>query len=163
MRRTSARTLIVVAVVAVAVAAGVLAAANPFDDEGSGAGRATAARLSATAPLDRVSFAATHNSMSAADQAGWEVHRSRRRGSRPGSSQGIRGLLIDMYYAVRTRRGIQNVPVAKVDEPAPPGGQGPRRVPLSHLSAVWERRSATDALREPCAISSDAAPARGCS
>jgi len=59
--------------------------------------------------LDQVVFAATHNSMSAADQEGWRATQQEK-GIPSQLQAGIRGLLIDMYYAVRTPRGVQNVP-----------------------------------------------------
>jgi hypothetical protein len=65
--------------------------------------------------LDQVSFAATHNSMSAADQPGWRFAQQET-GIRAQLDAGIRGLLIDMHYAIRTSRGVQNIPIAKVDE-----------------------------------------------
>ena len=63
--------------------------------------------------LDQVAFAATHNSMSAADQVGWKLTQQER-GIPAQLDAGIRGLLIDMYYAAKTRRGIQNLPKRQI-------------------------------------------------
>jgi hypothetical protein len=89
--------------------------------------------------LDEVAFAATHNSMSAADQEGWKLTQQER-GIPAQLDAGIRGLLIDMYYAAKTRRGIQNLPKRQV------GLVGD--VYLCHAVCGLGATSATDALRD---------------
>ena len=97
-------------------------------------------------PLDEVSFAATHNSMSAADQPGWRFTQQEK-GIGAQLDAGIRGLLIDMYYGVQTSRGVQNVPVNKITDRARPVGIG-RDVYLCHTICAFGATRATDALRD---------------
>jgi hypothetical protein len=87
--------------------------------------------------LDQVAFAATHNSMSAADQEGWRAAQQEK-GIPSQLNAGIRGLLIDMYYAVRTPRGVHNIPKRHL----PVGA-----VYLCHTVCGLGATSATDALR----------------
>jgi len=87
--------------------------------------------------LDQVAFAATHNSMSAADQEGWRAAQQEK-GIPSQLRAGIRGLLIDMYYGVRTPRGVQNVPKRQVRVGS---------VYLCHTVCGLGATSATDALR----------------
>ena len=97
-------------------------------------------------PLDRVAFAATHNSMSAADQPGWRFTQQER-GISAQLEAGIRGLLIDMHYGVRTSRGIQNVPLQKVrDTPATPAAG--RDVYLCHTLCGFGATRAIAALQD---------------
>jgi hypothetical protein len=138
--------LMVVAVVVVAGAVALLAAGNPFDEEGSDAEACNGSALLCDRPLNRVAFAATHNSMSAADQKGW-TFTQQEKGVPDQLDAGIRGLLIDMYYGVQTRRGVQNVPLGKVDERLRPGALG-RDVYLCHALCGFGATRATDALRD---------------
>lgn len=56
--------------------------------------------------LDRVALAATHNSMAAASDPGW-FFAQQQKGIAAQLEDGIRGLLIDTHYGVRTPRGIK--------------------------------------------------------
>jgi hypothetical protein len=96
--------------------------------------------------LAEVAFAATHNSMSAADQPGWRFTQQEK-GIPAQLEAGIRGLLIDMYYGVKTSRGVQNVPVNKITDRARPVGIG-RDVYLCHTVCAFGATRATDALRD---------------
>jgi hypothetical protein len=96
-------------------------------------------------PLDKVAFAATHNSMSAADQPGWRFTQQER-GISAQLDAGIRGLLIDMYYGTRTPRGIQNIPLNKVGREGLPAAG--RNVYLCHTFCGLGATRATDALRD---------------
>jgi len=93
-----------------------------------------------------VAFAATHNSMSAADQPGWRFAQQEK-GIPAQLEAGIRGLLIDMYYGVRTSRGIQNVPLQKVGRRGLGRAAG-RDVYLCHALCGLGATRATDALRD---------------
>jgi hypothetical protein len=95
--------------------------------------------------LAEVAFAATHNSMSAADQPGWRLTQQER-GISAQLDAGIRGLLIDMYYGVRTSRGVQNVPLSKVGRQDSPAAG--RDVYLCHTVCGLGATRATDALRD---------------
>jgi hypothetical protein len=55
--------------------------------------------------LDEVAFASTHNSMAAAAEPGW-FFAQQEDGIVPQLEYGVRGLLIDSHYGVRTPRGI---------------------------------------------------------
>ncbi|MBA2342795.1 MAG: hypothetical protein H0V85_04965 [Thermoleophilaceae bacterium] len=59
-------------------------------------------------PLDEVSIAATHNAMSAADQPGW-LFALQEKAIPSQLEAGVRGLLIDTHYGVKTRRGVYTV------------------------------------------------------
>ena len=106
--------------------------------------------------LDEVAFAATHNSMSAADQPGWRFTQQER-GIPAQLEAGIRGLLIDMYYGIPTSRGVQNIPIAKVDERL---GRIPksRYVYLCHTICAFGATRATDALRDVREFLDDTSP-----
>jgi hypothetical protein len=56
--------------------------------------------------LDMVALAATHNSMAAASDPGW-FFAQQQKGIAAQLDDGIRGLLIDTHYGVRTPRGIK--------------------------------------------------------
>jgi hypothetical protein len=58
--------------------------------------------------LDEVTFASTHNSMSAATEPGW-LFANQNDGIPAQLAAGVRGLLIDTHYGVRTRRGVYTV------------------------------------------------------
>jgi hypothetical protein len=96
--------------------------------------------------LDEVAFATTHNSMSAADQPGWRFTQQER-GIPSQLDAGIRGLLIDMYYGIRTSRGVQNLPLSKVGRRGLDLGGG-RDVYLCHTLCGVGATRATDALRD---------------
>lgn len=53
-------------------------------------------------PLDRVVFPTTHNSMAAGDEAGWMIP-NHEVGIGPQLEDGIRGLMIDVYYGFPTK------------------------------------------------------------
>ncbi len=59
--------------------------------------------------LGEVVFAATHNSMGAAEEPGWyfaeHIHPIRRQ-----LEDGVRGLLVDVYYGYATNRGVRTDP-----------------------------------------------------
>lgn len=59
-------------------------------------------------PIDEIAFAATHNSMSAADQEGW-LFSQHERAIPSQLDAGIRGLLIDTHDGVETDRGVYTV------------------------------------------------------
>ncbi len=59
--------------------------------------------------LDEVAFVATHNSMSAAEEPGW-YFASHTRGIGDQLDDGVRGLLIDVYYGYATNRGVRTDP-----------------------------------------------------
>lgn len=59
--------------------------------------------------LDQVAFVATHNSMSAAEEPGW-FFASHTRGIADQLDDGVRGLLIDLYYGYATNRGVRTDP-----------------------------------------------------
>ncbi|MBE0609441.1 MAG: hypothetical protein IH609_08680 [Dehalococcoidia bacterium] len=59
--------------------------------------------------LDEVAFVATHNSMSAAEEPGW-YFASHTRGIADQLDDGVRGLLIDVYYGYATNRGVRTDP-----------------------------------------------------
>lgn len=59
--------------------------------------------------LDQVVFASTHNSMSAAEEPGWFLA-EHTRPMRRQLEDGIRGLLIDVYYGYGTNRGVRTDP-----------------------------------------------------
>ncbi|MEA2194745.1 MAG: hypothetical protein QOG42_1179 [Solirubrobacteraceae bacterium] len=58
--------------------------------------------------LDEVTFPSTHNSMSAATEPGW-LFANQNDGIPAQLAAGVRGLLIDTHYGVRTRRGVYTV------------------------------------------------------
>ena len=60
--------------------------------------------------IDEITFPATHNSMSAAEEPGWFLPTSATASSRS-SNDGIRGLLIDTHYGAKRAngRGFANV------------------------------------------------------
>ena len=95
--------------------------------------------------LDEVAFAATHNSMAAADQPGWRFTQQER-GIPAQLEAGIRGFLIDMYYGLRTSRGIQNVPLQKIGRRGL-GRSAGRDVYLCHAVCGAGATRASDALR----------------
>lgn len=59
--------------------------------------------------LDKVAFVSTHNSMSAAEEPGW-YFASHTRGIADQLDDGVRGLLIDLYYGYATNRGVRTDP-----------------------------------------------------
>ena len=60
-------------------------------------------------PLDQVVFAATHNSMGAAEQPGWYLAEHLR--TIPNQlDDGVRALLVDVYYGYATNRGVRTDP-----------------------------------------------------
>jgi hypothetical protein len=59
--------------------------------------------------LDEVAFVSTHNSMSAAEEPGW-YFASHTRGIGDQLDDGVRGLLIDVYYGYATNRGVRTDP-----------------------------------------------------
>ena len=86
--------------------------------------------------------------------------RSRSRGYRRSSRPASAGLLIDMYYGIQTSRGVQNIPIAKVDGAR---SAGSRRAATS-TSATRSARSGRPARPTrcaTCATSSPTHPARG--
>ncbi len=60
-------------------------------------------------PLNEVVFAATHNSMGAAEEPGWYLA-EHLRPIRGQLDDGIRALLIDVYYGYATNRGVRTDP-----------------------------------------------------
>jgi hypothetical protein len=56
--------------------------------------------------LDEVAFASTHNSMAAGSEPGW-LFSQQEKGIGAQLRAGIRGLLIDTHYGVRTARGVK--------------------------------------------------------
>ena len=134
------------AVLALAVAIGVYAARGLFDDERPAEPACNGSARLCDRTLDQVAFAATHNSMSAADQPGWRFTQQEK-GIPAQLDAGIRGLLIDMYYGIRTSRGVQNVPLEKVGRGGLRLGGG-RDVYLCHTLCGVGATRATDALRD---------------
>ena len=59
-------------------------------------------------PLDDVTFAAAHNSMSAASEPGW-LFAGHEKGIRQQLDGGVRSLLIDTHYGVKTKKGVASV------------------------------------------------------
>jgi hypothetical protein len=100
---------------AAAAVTAIVVVADPFGDDAPPAQACNGSEHLCDRTLDQVAFAATHNSMSAADQPGWRFTQQEK-GIRAQLEAGIRGLLIDMHYGIRTSRGVQNIPIAKVDE-----------------------------------------------
>ena len=131
---------------ALALAAGLYAARDLFDDDTPVDASCNDSERLCDRTLDRVVFAATHNSMSAADQPGWRFTQQER-GIPAQLEAGIRGLLIDMYYARQTSRGIQNVPVAKATGRSGRQIARGRDVYLCHTLCGLGATRATDALR----------------
>ena len=130
-----------------AAAIGALVAANPFGADETTAGTAcNGSERLCDRTLDEVAFAATHNSMSAADEPGWRLTQQER-GIPAQLEAGIRGLLIDMYYGVTTARGVQNVPVSRVNDRLPDAG-GRFDVYLCHTVCAFGATRASDALRD---------------
>ena len=127
-----------------ALAIGLFAARGLFDDDGAGAISCNGAEQLCDRAIDEVAFAATHNSMSAADQPGWRFTQQEK-GIPAQLEAGIRGLLIDMYYGNVTRRGVQNVPLNKITDRARPVGIG-RNIYLCHTVCAFGATRATDAL-----------------
>jgi hypothetical protein len=125
----------------VLLASGVLS-----DDEDLATGACNGGEHLCERTLAEVAFAATHNSMSAADQPGWRFAQQEK-GIPAQLEAGIRGLLIDMYYGVPTSRGIQNVPPPKVREGSGPGPAAGRDVYLCHTLCGFGATRAVDALR----------------
>ncbi len=146
MSRRTLAMVIVAAAIALVAAITVLAVVDPFGDEAAPSGACNGSEHLCDRALDEVAFAATHNSMSAADQPGWRFTQQEK-GIRPQLDAGIRGLLIDMYYGVQTSRGVQNVPVNKITDRARPIGIG-RDVYLCHTVCAFGATRATDALRD---------------
>ncbi|MCA9824373.1 MAG: hypothetical protein KC482_03240 [Dehalococcoidia bacterium] len=60
-------------------------------------------------PLDKIAWAATHNSMSASDESGWFLA-NQTRGIAQQLEDGIRVLLIDLYYGYATNNGVRTDP-----------------------------------------------------
>ena len=130
-----------------AAAVAVFAARAVLDDEDAPATTAcNGSEHLCDRALDQVAFAATHNSMSAADQPGWRFTQQER-GIAAQLEAGIRGLLIDMYYGARTSRGVQNVPVSRVNDRLSDAGER-FDVYLCHTVCAFGATRASDALRE---------------
>ena len=142
---TRRRLAAIAGAAAVAVGVAVLIA-DPFGDESPESAACNGSEHLCDRTLDRVSFAATHNSMSAADQRGWRFTQQER-GITAQLGAGIRSLLIDMYYATPTRRGVQNIPIAKLDERFGRIPKG-RYVYLCHTICAFGATRATEALTE---------------
>ena len=138
--------LAVAAGVALAVAIVLYATRDRSDDETARATVCNGSEQLCDRALDEVAFAATHNSMSAADQPGWRATQQER-GIPAQLDAGIRGLLIDMYYGLETSRGIQNVPVQKVGRRGLGRAAG-RNVYLCHTLCGLGATRATDALQD---------------
>ena len=136
-----------VAGVAAAIAVGVaVLIADPFGDESPESTACNGSDHLCDRTLDRVSFAATHNSMSAADQPGWRFTQQGR-GIPAQLDAGIRGLLIDMYYGTPNRRGDQNITISKLDERFGRIPKG-RYVYLCHTICAFGATRATEALTD---------------
>ena len=131
-------------VAAVVALGAVILIADPFAGDSAESTACNGSEHLCDRTLDRVSFAATHNSMSAADQPGWWFTQQER-GIPAQLDAGIRGLLIDMYYATPTRRGVQNIPIAKLDERLGRIPKG-RYVYLCHTICAFGATRATEAL-----------------
>ena len=142
MSRRTLRILVLAAVLALAAVIALLV----IDDGSAPISACNGSEQLCDRPLDQVSFAATHNSMSAADQPGWRFTQQEK-GIRPQLNAGIRGLLIDMYYGSQTSRGVRNLPVNKVTNRSRPVGIG-RYVYLCHTVCAFGATRATDALRD---------------
>ena len=131
---------------AVVVAAGAaLVIADPFDDDAPQATGCNGSEQLCDRTLDKVAFAATHNSMSAADEPGWRFAQQEK-GIPAQLEAGVRGLLIDTYYGVQTSRGVQNIPIAQAEERLGRLPRG-RDVYLCHTLCAFGATRATDALR----------------
>ena len=91
--------------IALVAAAGLLAVL-PIDDERGGPGAIASCNGHAELcdrPLNRVAFAATHNSMSARSSPGW-MFAQQEEGIPSQLEAGIRGLMVDAYYGYPGRR-----------------------------------------------------------
>ena len=130
--------------VIVIAAALIVVIADPFGEDEPAPTACNGSDTLCDRSLDEVALAATHNSMSAADQPGWRLTQQEK-GIPAQLEAGIRGLLIDMYYGIPTGRGVQNVPIAKVDERL---GRIPksRYVYLCHTICAFGATRATEAL-----------------
>jgi hypothetical protein len=128
------------------VAIGLYATGDLFDDGGRAENACNGGELLCDRMLDEVVFAATHNSMGAADQPGWRFTQQEK-GIPAQLEAGIRGLMIDMYYGAQTSRGVQNVPIGKVTGRLLPVSTG-RDVYLCHTICGFGATRATDALRD---------------
>jgi hypothetical protein len=107
VRDSPRRSIAVGLVIAAVLVAGVLVArsvttpdAPRFENDTCNGHRELCARR-----LDQVALAATHNSMAAAADPGW-LFAQQQKGIASQLDHGIRGLLIDTHYGVRTPRGI---------------------------------------------------------
>jgi hypothetical protein len=106
LRRAAIATA--VAGVALAAAVGLAAAGNdpeaaPLDIRACNGSAELCDRT-----VDEVVFPSTHNSFSAADQPNW-LFAQHERGISAQLEAGVRGLLIDTHYGVRTDRGVYTV------------------------------------------------------
>lgn len=98
----------IAAIAGLLIAGAVVAASSTGGDEENAALEIRACNGHAALcdrPLNEISIAATHNSMSAADQPGW-VFALQEKAIPSQLAAGARGLLIDTHYGVKTRRGV---------------------------------------------------------
>jgi hypothetical protein len=97
--------------IALVVGAAAVVAVLLLKDEGGGPGTITPCNGHAELcdrPLDRVAFAATHNSMSARSSPGWRFA-AQEEGIPSQLAAGIRGLLVDAHYGYPGRRVFTEV------------------------------------------------------
>jgi hypothetical protein len=92
------------------VTTGVVAAAVLADGDGDGAPVARVGRCNGHAALcdrrvDQIAFLATHNAMAAADEPGW-LFAAQDVGISQQLDDGVRALMIDTQYGIRTARGV---------------------------------------------------------
>jgi hypothetical protein len=106
--RLAARRGVRVGAAACAIAAG-LGLAATLSSAGTPAaprvGRCNGHAALCDRPLDRVAFLGTHNSMAAAGERGW-LFAAQDDGIPQQLAAGVRALLIDTYYGLRTKRGV---------------------------------------------------------
>ncbi len=91
--------------VAVALVAGFLLSRGAGEPEAQEISSCNGHRKLCDNHLDDVTFAATHNSMSAANEPGW-LFAGQEKGIRQQLEAGVRSLLIDTHYGVQTKKGV---------------------------------------------------------
>ena len=103
--------------------------------------------------VDDVSFASSHNAMSAATEPGW-LFATHEKGIRRQLDDGVRGLLIDTHYGVKTDKGVATDLEAGQQEPGQDRGRGGRRSSWTRPSACaggWATSRARASARSSCA------------
>jgi hypothetical protein len=97
-----------IGVIALLVTTGVVAAAVLADGDGTAVarvGRCNGHAALCDRRVDQVAFLATHNAMAAADEPGW-LFAAQDVGISQQLDDGVRALMIDTQYGIRTARGV---------------------------------------------------------